>query len=80
VVPESDGTIRITVRKTDQKLGVALEGGADTKHPLPRIINVHVSTSSVDAEKRISKCLAYSLQYTEALSQQAHTGHKTNRD
>lgn len=42
VVTESEGVVRITVRKTDQKLGIALEGGADTKHPLPRIINVHV--------------------------------------
>lgn len=34
--------MRITVKKTKPLLGIAIEGGANTKHPLPRIINIHV--------------------------------------
>lgn len=43
VVPDHQGNLRITVRKTKSILGIAIEGGANTKHPLPRIINIHVS-------------------------------------
>ena len=35
--------IHVTVKKTKPILGIAIEGGANTKHPLPRIINIHVS-------------------------------------
>lgn len=42
VVPDHHGNLRITVKKTKQILGIAIEGGANTKHPLPRIINIHV--------------------------------------
>jgi len=45
VVPDQQGNLRITVKKTKPILGIAIEGGANTKHPLPRIINIHVSTS-----------------------------------
>ncbi len=31
------------MKKTKPLLGIAIEGGANTKHPLPRIINIHVS-------------------------------------
>lgn len=44
VVPDQQGNLRITVKKTKPILGIAIEGGANTKHPLPRIINIHVST------------------------------------
>lgn len=42
IVPDHNGNLRITVRKTKPILGIAIEGGANTKHPLPRIINIHV--------------------------------------
>jgi len=43
VVPDMQGNLRITVKKSKPMLGIAIEGGANTKHPLPRIINIHVS-------------------------------------
>lgn len=42
IVPDEHGNLLITVRKTKPILGIAMEGGANTKHPLPRIINIHV--------------------------------------
>lgn len=45
VVPDNKGNLHITVKKTKSILGIAIEGGANTKHPLPRIINIHVSIS-----------------------------------
>lgn len=42
VVTDPEGNLRITVRKTKPILGIAIEGGANTKHPLPRIININV--------------------------------------
>jgi len=47
VVPDHQGNLRITVKKTKSILGIAIEGGANTKHPLPRIINIHVSVLSL---------------------------------
>lgn len=38
-----DGNLLVTIPKTKPILGIAIEGGANTKHPLPRIINIHVS-------------------------------------
>jgi hypothetical protein len=46
VMPDHQGNLRIIVKKCKPTLGIAIEGGANTKHPLPRIINIHVSTSS----------------------------------
>lgn len=43
VVPDEKGNLFITIQKTKPILGIAIEGGANTKHPLPRIINIHVS-------------------------------------
>lgn len=43
IVPDENGNLFITVRKSKPILGIAIEGGANTKHPLPRIINIHVS-------------------------------------
>lgn len=43
VVSDHQGNLRITVNKCKPILGIAIEGGANTKHPLPRIINIHVS-------------------------------------
>ena len=43
IVPDEKGNLFISVRKTKPILGIAIEGGANTKHPLPRIINIHVS-------------------------------------
>lgn len=45
VVSDHHGNLHITVKKTKPILGIAIEGGANTKHPLPRIINIHVSLS-----------------------------------
>lgn len=42
VVSDAEGNLRVTVRKTKPILGIAIEGGANTKHPLPRIININV--------------------------------------
>lgn len=44
VVPDHRGNLHVTVKKTKPILGIAIEGGANTKHPLPRIINIHVSS------------------------------------
>ncbi|KAK9709739.1 PDZ domain [Popillia japonica] len=41
VVSDAEGNLRVTVRKTKPILGIAIEGGANTKHPLPRIININ---------------------------------------
>ena len=41
-----DGNLLVTVPKTKPILGIAIEGGANTKHPLPRIINIHVSLTT----------------------------------
>lgn len=51
IVPDENGNLFVSVRKTKPILGIAIEGGANTKHPLPRIINIHVSWSAwkVDA-------------------------------
>lgn len=54
VVPDHRGNLHITVKKTKPILGIAIEGGANTKHPLPRIINIHVST----------KCTIYICMHT----------------
>lgn len=39
-----DGNLLVTIPKTKTILGIAIEGGANTKQPLPRIINIHVTT------------------------------------
>ncbi|XP_046622145.1 whirlin isoform X7 [Neodiprion virginianus] len=49
VVPDHQGNLRITVRKTKSILGIAIEGGANTKHPLPRIINIHDNGAAFEA-------------------------------
>lgn len=56
VIPDHHGNLHITVKKTKPILGIAIEGGANTKHPLPRIINIHVRTNqnryNSDTEKK----------------------------
>lgn len=47
VVQDAEGNLRVTVRKTKPILGIAIEGGANTKHPLPRIININVSSAAL---------------------------------
>ncbi|XP_052132922.1 whirlin isoform X5 [Frankliniella occidentalis] len=49
VVADQLGNLRITVRKTKPLLGIAIEGGANTKHPLPRIINIHEHGAAYEA-------------------------------
>ena len=45
IVPDDEGNLLITIPKSKPILGIAIEGGANTKHPLPRIINIHVKNS-----------------------------------
>ncbi|XP_050670402.1 whirlin [Leptidea sinapis] len=49
VVPDHHGNLHISVKKTKPILGIAIEGGANTKHPLPRIINIHEHGSAFEA-------------------------------
>ncbi|XP_050563780.1 whirlin isoform X5 [Spodoptera frugiperda] len=49
VVPDHHGNLHITVKKTKPILGIAIEGGANTKHPLPRIINIHEHGAAYEA-------------------------------
>ncbi|XP_070070675.1 whirlin isoform X3 [Drosophila takahashii] len=49
VVPDHRGNLHITVKKTKPILGIAIEGGANTKHPLPRIINIHENGAAFEA-------------------------------
>uniref|UniRef100_A0ABD2X5M7 PDZ domain-containing protein n=1 Tax=Trichogramma kaykai TaxID=54128 RepID=A0ABD2X5M7_9HYME len=49
VLPDHQGNLRIIVRKSKPTLGIAIEGGANTKHPLPRIINIHDNGAAYDA-------------------------------
>ena len=60
VLPDHQGNLRIIVKKSKPTLGIAIEGGANTKHPLPRIINIHVSI-------RIFTCILhfFSVQYDQ---------------
>ncbi|XP_011505572.1 PREDICTED: whirlin [Ceratosolen solmsi marchali] len=49
VMPDHQGNLRIIVKKSKPTLGIAIEGGANTKHPLPRIINIHDNGAAYDA-------------------------------
>ncbi|XP_055691368.1 whirlin [Lutzomyia longipalpis] len=49
VVPDQRGNLHITVKKSKPILGIAIEGGANTKHPLPRIINIHEHGAAYEA-------------------------------
>ncbi|XP_053601209.1 whirlin isoform X3 [Plodia interpunctella] len=49
VVPDHHGNLHISVKKTKPILGIAIEGGANTKHPLPRIINIHEHGAAYEA-------------------------------
>ncbi|CRK92781.1 CLUMA_CG006236, isoform A [Clunio marinus] len=49
IVPDENGNLFIRVRKTKPILGIAIEGGANTKHPLPRIINIHEHGAAFEA-------------------------------
>ncbi|XP_073986522.1 whirlin protein dyschronic isoform X2 [Rhodnius prolixus] len=49
VIPDEAGNLRIIVRKTKPLLGIAIEGGANTRHPLPRIININENGAAFDA-------------------------------
>lgn len=43
IMLDQQGNLRIIVKKIKPLLGIAIEGGINTKHLLPRIINIHVS-------------------------------------
>ncbi|CAG9814383.1 unnamed protein product [Phaedon cochleariae] len=49
VAHDEEGNLRVTVRKTKPILGIAIEGGANTKHPLPRIININENGAAYHA-------------------------------
>jgi hypothetical protein len=38
-----DEPLEVVIRKSKKILGVAIEGGINTRHPLPRIITIDVS-------------------------------------
>lgn len=61
IVPDHRGNLHITVKKSKPILGIAIEGGANTKHPLPRIINIHVRTRIQDVHELILKLFSPSL-------------------
>lgn len=44
---DQQGNLRIIVKKIKPLLGIAIEGGINTKHLLPRIINIHVSNNNL---------------------------------
>lgn len=44
-----DGLIEVTVPKTNNILGIAIEGGVDTRHRLPRIISIDVITALISS-------------------------------
>ena len=46
MVNDNDELLQVVVVKNTHKiLGIAIEGGADTKHRLPRIINIDVTAN-----------------------------------
>ncbi|XP_064212672.1 whirlin isoform X4 [Tribolium castaneum] len=49
VIQDEEGNLRVTVKKTKPILGIAIEGGANTKHPLPRIININENGAAYSA-------------------------------
>lgn len=63
VVPDHRGNLHITVKKSKPILGIAIEGGANTKHPLPRIINIHVSNVSEVFDTKSSSINYFKYKY-----------------
>ncbi|KAL1124032.1 hypothetical protein AAG570_001802 [Ranatra chinensis] len=49
VTADEAGNLRVLVRKSKPLLGIAIEGGANTRHPLPRIININESGAAYEA-------------------------------
>ncbi|KAG5673841.1 hypothetical protein PVAND_003853 [Polypedilum vanderplanki] len=49
IIQNSDGNLLVSVPKTKAILGLAIEGGSNTKHPLPRIINIHENGAAFEA-------------------------------
>ncbi|XP_037794141.1 whirlin-like [Penaeus monodon] len=49
VVSDSLGRFRVVVKKTRPNLGIAIEGGADTKQKLPRVINIAANGAAFEA-------------------------------
>ncbi|XP_050526891.1 uncharacterized protein LOC126897386 [Daktulosphaira vitifoliae] len=49
VMLDQQGNLRIIVKKVKPLLGIAIEGGVNTKHLLPRIINIHENGAAFEA-------------------------------
>lgn len=49
MVSDSLGRFRVVVKKTRPNLGIAIEGGADTKQKLPRVINIAANGAAFEA-------------------------------
>ncbi|CAO1421506.1 unnamed protein product [Diamesa hyperborea] len=49
IVPDDEGNLLVTIPKSKPILGIAIEGGANTKHPLPRIINIHENGAAFES-------------------------------
>ncbi|XP_060844315.1 harmonin-like isoform X3 [Rhopalosiphum padi] len=49
IMLDQQGNLRIIVKKIKPLLGIAIEGGINTKHLLPRIINIHENGAAYEA-------------------------------
>lgn len=49
VLSDSEGRFRVVVAKCRPNLGIAIEGGADTKQHLPRVINIAGNGAAFEA-------------------------------
>ena len=49
VVSDRKGRFRVVVKKTRANLGIAIEGGADTKQKIPRVINIATTGAAFEA-------------------------------
>lgn len=59
-LPRSDdGLIEVSVPKTNNILGIAIEGGVDTRHRLPRIISIDVIAALLPLNISINVALVF---------------------
>lgn len=45
--------MEVVIRKSKKMLGVAIEGGINTRHPLPRIITIDVSQQQMCNQREL---------------------------
>ena len=49
MLSDSQGRFRVVIPKSRPNLGIAIEGGSDTKQPLPRVINIAGNGAAFEA-------------------------------